>query len=148
MKYGLYEGFERAAIEGYEALTEIGSSEELAKIFAEVAEERIHVKMVKVKGVLELRCTKPNGVKLIKEVLSKAKAEKLKDAQVKFYVMAAPKYSIEALAANYKGRKMFCRKWLIVSSRTFRKLVGRVILEGKSNWCGNCINVSTATNIL
>ena len=101
-KYGLYEGFEKAAIEGYEALTEIGLSEELAKIFAEVAEERIHVKMVKVKGVLELRCTKPNGVTLIKEVLSKAKAEKLKDAQVKFYVIAAPKYSIEALAENYK----------------------------------------------
>ena len=42
-KYGLYEGFEKAAIEGSEALTEIGVEENLAKAFAVVAQERIHV---------------------------------------------------------------------------------------------------------
>ncbi|HMK95394.1 MAG TPA: translation initiation factor IF-2 subunit alpha [Candidatus Limnocylindrales bacterium] len=101
-RYGLYEGFEKAAIEGYETLTEIGIEENLAKAFVQVAQERIHVKMVKVKGVLEIRCMKPNGVKIIKEVFSKAKSDKLKDATVKFYVIAAPKYSIEASAENYK----------------------------------------------
>ncbi|MGA2385587.1 MAG: translation initiation factor IF-2 subunit alpha [Candidatus Bathyarchaeia archaeon] len=101
-KYGLYEGFEKAAIEGPDALTEIGVEENLAKAFVEVAQERIHVKMVKVRGVLEIRCTKPNGVKIIKESFDKAKSEKLKDAAVTFYVMAAPKYSVEAAAENYK----------------------------------------------
>ena len=101
-KYGLYEGFEKAAIEGYEALTEIGLDENLAKIFATVAQERIHPKLVQVRGVLEIRCMKPNGVKIIKEVFNKAKSEKLKDAAVKFYVIAAPKYNIEASAENYK----------------------------------------------
>jgi translation initiation factor 2 subunit 1 len=101
-KYGLYEGFEKAAIEGPEALTEIGVAENIAKAFVEVAHERIHVKLVKVRGVLEIRCTKPNGVKIIKEAFNKAKSEKLKDATVKFYVIAAPKYSIEASAENYK----------------------------------------------
>jgi translation initiation factor 2 subunit 1 len=101
-KYGLYEGFEKAAIEGPEALTEIGVEENLAKAFAQVAQERIHVKMVKVRGVLEIRCMKPNGVKIIKEAFNKAKSEKLKDATVKFYVIAAPKYSVEASAENYK----------------------------------------------
>jgi len=101
-KYGLYEGFEKAAIEGIEALTEIGVEENLAKIFAEVAQERIHVKMVKVKGVLEIRCMKPNGVKIIKDAFVKAKSEKIKDASIKFYTIAAPKYSIEAAAENYK----------------------------------------------
>ena len=101
-KFGLYEGFEKAAIEGSEALTEIGVPENLAKAFAEVAKERIHVKMVEVKGVLEIRCMKPNGVKIIKEAFLKAKSEKTKDADIKFYVIAAPKYSIEALAENYK----------------------------------------------
>ncbi len=80
----------------------IGVPENLAKAFAEVAKERIHVKMVKVKGVLEIRCMKPNGVKIIKEAFLKAKSEKTKDADIKFYVIAAPKYSIEALAENYK----------------------------------------------
>ncbi len=100
--YGLYEGFEKAAIEGPEALTEIGVAENIAKAFVEMAQERIHVKMVKVRGVLEIRCMKPNGVKIIKEAFNKAKSEKLKDATVKFYVIAAPKYSIEASAENYK----------------------------------------------
>jgi translation initiation factor 2 subunit 1 len=101
-KYGLYDGFEKAAIEGEEALTEIGVSQDLAKIFAEVAHERIKPKLVRVKGILEIRCMKPNGVKLIKEAFQKAKAEKTKDATVTFYVIAAPKYSIEAAAENYK----------------------------------------------
>jgi len=101
-KYGLYEGFEKAAIEGPEALTEIGVEENLAKVFVQVAQERIHVKMVKVRGVLEIRCMKPNGVKIIKDAFNKAKSEKLKDATIKFYVIAAPKYSVEASAENYK----------------------------------------------
>jgi translation initiation factor 2 subunit 1 len=101
-KFGLYEGFEKAVKDGPEALIKIGVPENIAKAFAEVAEERIHVKMVKVKGVLEIRCMKPNGVKMIKEAFQAAKAEKIRAAEVKFYVIASPKYSIEARAENYK----------------------------------------------
>lgn len=109
-KFGLYEGFEKAAIEGPEALTEIGVPENIAKAFAQVAQERIHVKMVKVKGVLEIRCMKPNGVKLIKDAFKNAKKEKIKDANIKFYVIAAPKYSIEVLAENYKRAEEVLQK--------------------------------------
>ena len=101
-KYDLYEAFEKAAIEGPEALTELGVPEDLAKAFSEVAQERIHVKMVKVRGVLEIRVVKPNGVKIIKEAFHKAKGEKIKDAKITFYVVAAPKYSVEVQAENYK----------------------------------------------
>ncbi|MCW4000427.1 MAG: translation initiation factor IF-2 subunit alpha [Candidatus Bathyarchaeota archaeon] len=101
-KYDLYEGFEKAAIEGPEALTEIGVPQEIAEAFSQVAEERIHVKMVKVRGVLEIKVSKPNGVKVIKEAFGKAKGEKIKDAKITFYVIAAPKYSIEVQAENYK----------------------------------------------
>jgi translation initiation factor 2 subunit 1 len=110
-EYGLYEGFEKAVIEGPEVLTKIGIPEDLAKASAEVAAERIHVKMVKVKGILEIRCLKPNGVKLIKEAfLSAKKAEKTRDADVRFYVVAAPKYSVEALAENYKRAEEVLQK--------------------------------------
>jgi translation initiation factor 2 subunit 1 len=102
-KYGLYDGFEKLAKEGPEVLTEMGVPENLAKVFAEVAEERIRVKMVKVKGTLEIRCMKPNGVKIIKDsFLNAKKAEKTKDTKVRFYVVAAPKYGVEVLAENYK----------------------------------------------
>ena len=110
-KYGLYEGFEKVVKEGTEVLTKIGVPESLAKAFAEVAEERIHVKMVKVKGTLEIRCMKPNGVKIIKDsFLDAKKAEKTKDADVRFYVIAAPKYSVEVLAENYKRAEEVMQK--------------------------------------
>lgn len=110
-KYGLYEGFEKAVKEGPEAFTEIGVPENFAKAFTAVAEERIQVKKVKVKGTLEIRCVKPNGVKIIKDAfLNAKKAEKTKDADARFYVIAAPKYSVEVLAENYKRAEEVLQK--------------------------------------
>lgn len=108
-EYGLYYAFEKILKEGTEVLTKLGISKELAKIFAEVAEERISVKMVKIKGIIEVRCMKPNGVKLIQESFKKAyKKEKNKDTEIRFYVKAAPKYKVEVLAENYKrGEEVF-----------------------------------------
>ncbi|MEM2972310.1 MAG: translation initiation factor IF-2 subunit alpha [Candidatus Bathyarchaeia archaeon] len=102
-EYGLYEGFEKAVKEGVEVLTKIGVPEKLATVIAEVAKERIRVPMVRVRGSVELRCIKPNGMKIIKEAfLNAKKSEKLHDAKVNFYVIAAPKYGIEVMAENYK----------------------------------------------
>jgi len=110
-KYGLYDGFEKIAKEGPEVLTEIGVPENLAKAFAEVAEERIRVKMVQVKGTLEIRCMKPNGVKIIQDsFLNAKKTEKPKDTEVRFYVIAAPRYSVEVLAENYKRAEEVLQK--------------------------------------
>jgi translation initiation factor 2 subunit 1 len=102
-EYGLYEGFEKVVKDGVEALTKIGVPQELATVIAEVAKERIRIPMVKVKGIVELRCMKPNGVRIVKEAfLNAKKAEKSRDAKLRFYVVAAPKYRIEVLAENYK----------------------------------------------
>jgi translation initiation factor 2 subunit 1 len=108
---GLYEGFERAAKEGISALTKIGVPEEIATAIAEIAKERMHVPMVKVKGIVELRCMKPKGVKIIKEAfLNAKKAEKSRDAKLRFYVVAAPKYCIEVMAENYKHAEAILQK--------------------------------------
>jgi translation initiation factor 2 subunit 1 len=102
-KYGLYEGFEKAAIEGVDVLTKLGMSRELAEVFVEVARERIRLPSVKVKGIVELRCLKPDGVKVIKEAfLNAKKSEKVRGADIRFYVVAAPKYCIEISSDNYK----------------------------------------------
>ncbi len=101
-KYDLYESFEKAAVEGPEALIDIGVPENYAKAFSEVARDRIQVKMVKVRGVLDIRVVKPNGIKVLKEAFHKGKGEKIKDAKVTFQVIAAPKYSVEVQAENYK----------------------------------------------
>jgi translation initiation factor 2 subunit 1 len=102
-EYGLYEAFEKAVREGKEVLTKIGVPEDMANVIVEVGQERIHVPMVRVKGTVELRCVKPNGVKIIKDAFIHArKTEKLGSAKLRFYVIAAPKYSVEVLAEDYK----------------------------------------------
>jgi translation initiation factor 2 subunit 1 len=110
-KYGLYEGFEKVVKDGIEVLTKLGIPEDIAKAFAQVSEERIKVKLVKVKGTLEIRCMKPNGVKCIQDALTNAKkAEKTKDTEIKFYVIAAPRYSLEVSAENYKRAEEVLQK--------------------------------------
>jgi translation initiation factor 2 subunit 1 len=102
-EYGLYDGFEKAVKDGAEVLTRLGVPENIAKAIYDVGKERIHIPMVKVKGTAELRCLKPNGVKIIKEAFADAKkSEKSANTKVRFYVIAAPKYSIEVLAEDYK----------------------------------------------
>ena len=102
-KYGLYEGFEKVVKEGVEVLTKLDIPEDIAKVIAQVAEERIRIKLVKVRGVLEVRCMNPNGVKCIQEAFSGAKkSQKAKDAKIEFCVIAAPKYSVEVSADNWK----------------------------------------------
>jgi translation initiation factor 2 subunit 1 len=101
--YGLYEGFEKVAKEGIEVLTKLDIPEDLAKVIVQVAEERIRIKMVAVKGVLEVRCMKPNGVKCIQDAfLDAEKSQETKDAKIEFSVIASPRYSVEVSADNWK----------------------------------------------
>ncbi|MDH5481403.1 MAG: translation initiation factor IF-2 subunit alpha [Candidatus Bathyarchaeota archaeon] len=110
-EYGLYEGLEKVAKEGAEVLTKIGVPEEFASVLAEVARERIRLPTVKVKGIVEVRCAKPNGVKIIKDAfLNAKKAEKSRDVKLRFYVVATPKYCIEVLAENYKRAEGILQK--------------------------------------
>jgi len=102
-KYGLYEGFEKTVKEGTDFLLKLGIPEDIAKVVAQVADERIKIKMVKVRGVLEIRCMKPNGIKCIKTTFKAASdSQKAKDVKVEFAVLAAPKYSIEVSADSWK----------------------------------------------
>jgi translation initiation factor 2 subunit 1 len=102
-KYGLYDGFEKAVKEGSEVLTKLNIPEDLVKIIVQVAEERIKIKTVKVRGVIEVRCIKPNGVRCIQQAFIEAKkAQEVKDAKIEFSVIAAPKYSVEVSADNWK----------------------------------------------
>ncbi len=110
-KYGLYEGFERAVKEGTEGLVKLGIPENLAQAVVQVAEERIKIKMVKVRGVLEVRCMKPNGVKCLQDAfLSAKKSMKAKDAKIEFAVIAAPRYSVEVAAENWKRAEELIEK--------------------------------------
>jgi translation initiation factor 2 subunit 1 len=102
-KFGLYDAFEKVLKDGTGFLTELGISEDLAKIIAQAAEERIKVKTVKIRGVLEVRCMQPNGVKCIQDALNGAKkSRQTKDTKIEFSVIAAPKYRVEVEADSWK----------------------------------------------
>lgn len=110
-KFGLYEGFERVVKDGPEVLTKLEIPENIAQVIAQVAGERIKIKMVKVKGVLEVRCSKPNGVKCIQDAFINAKkARKTKDAEIEFSIIAAPRYSVEVAADNWKHAEELIQK--------------------------------------
>ena len=102
-KYGLYDGFEKVVKEGIDVLIKLDIPEDLAKVIAKVAEERIKIKNVKVRGIFEVRCMKPNGVRCIQQAFIDAKkAQEVKDAKIEFSIVAAPKYNLEVSADNWK----------------------------------------------
>lgn len=108
---GTYEGLERAAREGPDPLVEAGLPKDIATALAEVAGDKIRPPMVKIKGLLELKCMKPNGVICVREaLLSAQKIEKPKDTKVRLYAVAAPKYAIEVLAEDYKEAEKILQK--------------------------------------
>jgi translation initiation factor 2 subunit 1 len=99
----VYEGLERAAREGPKVLVKAGVPEELASALEKIAHEKIRLPFVKLKGVLELTCRKPDGVRCIREALLAAKnVEEAKEGVVHVYAVAPPKYTIEVAAADYK----------------------------------------------
>jgi len=108
---GTYEGLERAAREGPDPLIEAGVPLDIAAALAEIAKDKIRPPMVKIKGLLELRCMKPNGVIYIREaLLSAQKIEKPKDTKIRLYAVAAPKYAVEVLAEDYKEAEKILQK--------------------------------------
>jgi translation initiation factor 2 subunit 1 len=103
-KFGeLYRGLEKTAREGSDVLVELGVPENLAVAIAEVVKERVRLPLVKIKGTLELQCTKPDGVVHIREaLLSAQKVGKSSETKIRVYVVAPPKYHIEVSAEDYK----------------------------------------------
>ncbi|MFQ6010088.1 MAG: translation initiation factor IF-2 subunit alpha [Candidatus Aenigmatarchaeota archaeon] len=83
--------------DGYRLLIKRGIPEEWAKTIREVAEETMEIKERELKGILELTCSKPDGIEVIKKVL--------KDAGEKGFIIkyiSAPKYSISILSKEAK----------------------------------------------
>jgi len=106
-----YEGVERAAREGIEPLLEIGLSRELAEALMETAKEKIRITNVKVKGTLNITCTKPDGVLRIKKALMKAKRVKVPNgSNIRIYAVSPPKYQVEVTAPDYKTANAILQK--------------------------------------
>lgn len=127
---GIYEGLERAAREGPEPLIEAGIPKDLATTIAEVAKEKIRLPLVKVKGIMELRCMKPKGAVHIRDaLLSVQKVEKPEGARINVYVVAAPKYAIEVLAEDYKEADKILQQAAETAIKTVTKAGGTGVFQ-------------------
>jgi translation initiation factor 2 subunit 1 len=126
----LYEGLEKTARDGADVLLEIGVPKDIAVTIAEVAKEKIKISMVKVRGILELQCTKPNGATLIREsLLSAQKVEKPRGTRVRVYVEAPPKYRIEVSAEGYKEAERILEKATETALKHVAKAGGQGIFK-------------------
>ena len=111
-KFGeVYGGLEQVAREGVNVLLSLGVPENVANVVAEIVRERIRIPLVKIKGILELRCTKPNGVILIREALMKAQqVDRGPGTNIRIYVVAPPRYCVEVSAEDYKEAESVLRR--------------------------------------
>ncbi len=122
----LHEGLEKTAKDGADVLLKLGVPKDIAVTLEEIAKERISIQLVKVKGILELQCTKPNGAVLIKETL--LKAQKIGESQgthIRIYVVAPPKYRVEVSAEDYKSAEDALEKATNAALKNIAKIGGK-----------------------
>ena len=122
----LYEVFRRLSTKGPKLLTAIGIPEDLAKVFYEVASEKIKQKPVKVRGIVEITTHKPDGIEDIKEALIKAERLSDEEVSVEAYSIGAPRYAIEVSAENYKKASSTLREAFEVIEKTLKSKGGTV----------------------
>lgn len=107
----VYEGLERVSRESSAVLVNAGVPKEIAEALEPVAKEKVRLPMVRIKGTLELQCTKPNGIRCIREaLLSATKVEGAKEGNIRVYVVSPPKYSIIVAAEDYKKAEKVLQK--------------------------------------
>ena len=126
-KFGeLYKGLEKTAKEGATVLTELGIPKDIAVTLEKISKERIRIPMVKITGLLELECTKPDGAVVIRDALLRAQnIKKSAGTEVRVYTVSPPSYRIEVLAENYKKAETLLQKATDAALQTITKLGGQ-----------------------
>jgi translation initiation factor 2 subunit 1 len=84
--------------QGYELLIKKGIPENWAKVIKDVAEEQMELKEMEIKGTVELKCFKPDGVEIIKKVLKESKGK----YKIEIKYISAPKYSLSLKTKDAK----------------------------------------------
>ena len=95
----LFKAFQMSLIsEGYDLLRRKGMPEEWAREIKAVAQEQMEVKEAEIKGIIELKCFKPDGIEIIKKALSDAKEK----YEINIKYISAPKYSLNLRTKDAK----------------------------------------------
>jgi translation initiation factor 2 subunit 1 len=95
----VYSLFETVAIKGIDAIKNLGFDPQVLKAIEEES-KKIQIPLVEVRGIIAISSMKPDGIEIIKNVLSDA--EKSKNATIRVMYLGAPKYRITVEAENFK----------------------------------------------
>lgn len=95
----VYDAFTEIVSKGINVLDGLGLSKKVISAIEEIS-SKIQVPHVEIRGVLELTCTKPNGVEIIKKALLDAIENK--DVNIEISYIGAPKYRLTVSAQDFK----------------------------------------------
>jgi translation initiation factor 2 subunit 1 len=100
--------------------------EKWAQVLHEVAAATFQPPTYKVTGYVNLSCTLPNGVEVIKSAMIKAK-ESVRDenTNVEFYYVGSPRYRIEVVAQSYKAAENVLQRVADLAIEAVTKAGGR-----------------------
>jgi len=95
----IYDAFSEVAAKGKSVLDNLSISPKTLAVIEELS-TKIQVPHVEIRGLLELTCTKSNGIEIIRSALLEAGANKKVDVSITY--VGAPKYRITITAQNFK----------------------------------------------
>ncbi len=117
----LYDAFSEIVSKGIGVLNGLDLSSKVLKTIEEIS-SKIQVPHVEIRGVLEITCTKPNGIEIIKKALLDA-VEK-NGVNVEIVYIGAPKYRITISAQNFKIAEKELKPILLEIQDTIEKKGG------------------------
>jgi translation initiation factor 2 subunit 1 len=125
-KFGdLYGAFEAAAADPGR-LREVVKSKRWIKVLSELAASTVQPPSFKVVGRVELSCSSPQGVEVLKSAMIKARETvKSDDTHVEFYLTGSPRYRIEVTAPSYKAAESALRRAAELAIEAVVKMGGK-----------------------
>ncbi len=129
---GLYPAFLAIVMEGEGVLKKLKIKKEHKTILVKLVKERVKPPEVKIKTDMQLTCSKPDGVEIIKKAIKAAddiiKKEKY-DATLLY--IGAPKYQIQVKASNYPEAQHITEQLTATIINTLNELGGEGLVLKK-----------------
>jgi len=121
-KFGsIYDAFSEVSAKGVSVLENLSVSPKALTVIEELS-SKIQIPHVEIRGILELTCTKPNGIEIIKNALIEATTNKKVDISITY--VGAPKYRITIIAQNFKEAEKELKPLLLSIQDTIEKKGG------------------------
>ncbi len=99
----VYSFFESTATKGIDdSVRKLGFSESIINAILEEG-KKIQIPLIEIRGILEISSKKPDGIDIIKDVLTDAeKGTKNNPSVISIYYLGAPRYRISVKSENFK----------------------------------------------